>query len=246
MKEKRFQVHPIEELEKAIGYTFKNKELIKEALSHSSFYHEKKGHGEDAYCNERLEFLGDSVLSLVVSKYLFRKYNDNMEGDLTKMRASAVCEKALAVFANEIHLGDYLSLGRGEELNHGRERPSILSDAFEAVLAAIYLDAGADCSPVEAFLMPYVTEYIELTEEKKHTFVDAKTALQQLIQESEGDRLEYVLVAEGGPDHDKWFEMEARLNNNVVGHGRGHSKREAEQAAATEALALFGQALPET
>lgn len=232
---------PMEELEEKLGYRFKNPELLREALSHSSFYNEMRGHGvENAYCNERLEFLGDSVLSVIVSGYLFRTYAENMEGDLTKIRASAVCEKALAAYAAAIGLGDYLYLGRGEEMNDGRHRPSITSDAFEAVLAAIYLDSGEDCEPVARFLMPHVVRYIGETEEKKHTFIDAKTALQQIIQEAAGERLEYVLVSERGPDHNKSFEIEARLNSNIIGRGIGHSKREAEQAAAAEALVLFG------
>lgn len=231
---------PMEELEEKLGYHFNDPELLREALSHSSYYNEQLGRGEHGYCNERLEFLGDSVLSLIVSVYLFRTYAENMEGDLTKIRASAVCEKALATYAAAIGLGDYLLLGRGEDMNNGRHRPSITSDAFEAVLAAIYLDSGESCEPVARFLMPHVIRYISETEEKKHTFVDAKTALQQIIQEAAGEKLEYVLVAEHGPDHDKTFEIEARLNSNVIGRGIGHSKREAEQIAAAEALVLFG------
>lgn len=232
---------PQEELEATLGYRFRNPELLREALSHSSYFNEMRGRGETAYCNERLEFLGDSVLSVIVSSYLFKRYQSNMEGDLTKIRASAVCEKALASYAAKIGLGEYLHLGRGEEMNHGRTRPSITSDAFEAVLAAVYLDSGEDCAPVEKFLMPFVTEYIDNMEETRRTFIDAKTALQQIIQEAEGEVLEYVLVSESGPDHEKVFEIEARLNSNVIGHGKGRSKREAEQLAAAEALVLFGK-----
>ncbi len=232
---------PQEGLEEILGHRFNDPELLKEALCHSSYYNEQRGKGADAYCNERLEFLGDSVLSVIVSNFLFHQYDGIMEGDLTKIRASTVCEKALASYAAEIGLGDYLYLGHGEEINNGRHRPSITSDAFEAVLAALYLDCGSDCGPVEKFLMPFVMGYIEHMEEEEQTFVDAKTALQQIVQEAEGEKLEYVLVSEQGPDHDKTFSVEARLNSNVIGRGTGHSKREAEQNAAAEALVLFGQ-----
>jgi len=229
-----------EVLEQTIGYTFKNKDILKEALTHSSFSNERKSKGIKVECNERLEFLGDSVLSIIVSSYLFEHFKNKQEGDLTKIRASVVCEKALCKFAAVIHLGDYILLGHGEAMNNGRNRPSILADAFEALLAAIYLDSGERFEPVAAFLLPFVIKEIDFI---RHSgvFMDYKTALQQIIQQVEGEKLEYVLVKESGPDHKKVFEVEARLNSNVIGHGSAGSKREAEQLAAKEALVLFGQ-----
>lgn len=158
---------------------------------------------------------------------------------MTKIRAAVVCERALAKYAAKIGLGNYLYLGHGEDINHGRERASITSDAFEAVLAAMYIDSGS-LDTVRNFLLPFVKEEIESIREKS-SFMDYKTALQQIVQQVEGEILEYVLVGESGPDHCKTFDMEARLNSNVIGRGSAHSKREAEQLAAKEALVLFGQ-----
>ncbi len=227
-------------LEKVLGYSFKNKELLSEALTHSSYIneHKKDYSGE---CNERLEFLGDSVLSIVVSYYLFSRYSSRQEGDLTKIRASVVCEKALAKYAKEISLGDYLRLGHGEEKNNGRSRASITSDAFEAVLGAFYIDSGRDCDLIAKFLLPFVKNEIEYIN-REESFIDYKTALQQIVQQADGERLEYIVIDEDGPDHHKTFTVEARLNSNVIGTGKGPSKREAELAAAKDALALFGGA----
>lgn len=230
---------PISLLEKRIGYTFRNRELITLALQHSSYANELKAKGTRLSCNERLEFFGDSVLSLIVSDYLYFRYSSNQEGDLTKIRAAVVCEKALAKYAAKIGLGDFLYLGHGEEINHGRERASITSDAFEALLAAIYIDSGS-LDTVRTFLLPLVIGEIDSIRETS-SFVDYKTALQQIVQQVEGELLEYVLVGEHGPDHCKIFDMEARLNSNVIGRGSAHSKREAEQMAAKEALVLFGE-----
>ena len=227
-------------LENKIGYTFKNKETLTEALTHSSYSNESKSKGIKIECNERLEFLGDSVLSIIVSSYLFEHYRNKQEGDLTKIRASVVCEKALAKFAGEISLGDYIRLGHGEALNNGRKRASILADAFEALLAAIYVDSGESFDTVSAFLLPFIVKEIDEIK-KSGVFVDYKTTLQQIVQQVEGERLEYILVKESGPDHKKVFEVEARLNSNVIGHGSAGSKREAEQLAAKEALILFGE-----
>lgn len=227
-------------LEEKIGYSFKNKEILTEALTHSSYSNESKSKGIKIECNERLEFLGDSVLSIIVSSYLFERYKNKQEGDLTKIRASVVCEKALAKFAGEIALGDYIRLGHGEALNNGRGRASILADAFEALLAAIYIDSDESFDMVSKFLLPFITTEIEEIK-KSGVFVDYKTTLQQIIQQVEGERLEYVLIKESGPDHKKVFEVEARLNSNVIGHGSAGSKREAEQLAAKEALILFGE-----
>lgn len=228
---------PVEELERCIGYTFKDKTLIHTALVHSSYSNETRAHGTNEECNERLEFLGDSVLSLVVSNYLFSKHPDMPEGELSKVRAGTICERALDTFAAEIDLGRYLYLGRGEEISNGRRRPSILADAFEALLAAIYLDGGLD--EVSRLLLPFAEAEIDRILQSGRTD-DYKTMLQQIVQQEKGEILEYVPVNETGPAHKKVFTVEARLNNNVIGTGTGGSKREAEQHAAKEALALFG------
>ncbi len=232
----------MEELEAKIGYTFRDRGTLAEALTHSSYHNEMKAKGERVPYNERLEFLGDSVLSLVVSSYLFEHYGAKQEGDLTKIRAAVVCEKALARFAASLSLGDYLRLGRGEIMTDGRRRPSITADAFEALLAAIYLDSGETFGRVTDFLMPFIVPMVE--EVTKSGFVDYKSALQQIVQQAGGEILEYVCVDEQGPDHNKQFSVEARLNSNVIGRGRAKTKREAEQQAAREALILFGE-LPE-
>ena len=234
------ETKPLCELEEKIGYSFKNKNLITVALTHSSYSNEVKTKGEPLPFNERLEFLGDSVLSIVVSSFLFEKYKNKQEGDLTKIRAAVVCEKALSHFAAEIGLGDYMYLGHGEIISGGRTRPSITSDAFEAVLAAIYLDSDQTFGCVEKFLLPFIEKEIEhITDES--AFIDYKTQLQQIVQQANGEILEYVLVGEKGPDHAKQFEIEARLNSNVIGKGIGRTKRDAEQKAAREALVLFGE-----
>ncbi len=231
---------PMEKLEERIGYTFQNRELLKEALTHSSYHNEMKSRGEICAFNERLEFLGDSVLSIVVSSYIFEKYRNKQEGDLTKIRASVVCEKALAKFAGKIALGDYMFLGHGEVMNNGRSRPSITADAFEALLAAMYLDSGEQFEAVERFVLPFISAEIKQIAENG-VFVDYKTSLQQIVQQASGEILEYVLVKEEGPDHDKEFSVEARLNSNIIGRGVGRTKRQAEQKAAHEALILFGE-----
>ena len=229
------------ELEKKIGYTFKNRGLLMHAMTHSSYSNEEKAKGHNISSNERMEFLGDAVLSIIVSKYLFDNLTGAQEGELSKIRSAVVCEKALASYAEEIDLGKYLLLGHGEDKNHGRERKSILADAFEAVLASIYLDAGKDGKKMVArFLLPHIIEELELAESGGHG-KDYKTLLQQIVQQVEGEVLEYVTVDESGPDHQKSFTVEARLNSNVIGRGKGASKREAEQNAASEALKLFGE-----
>jgi len=226
-------------LEEKIGYRFKDRSLLTLALQHSSYANEQKAKGGGDACNERLEFFGDSVLSLIVSSYLYFHFSSNQEGDMTKIRAAVVCEKALAKYASQIGLGDFLYLGHGEDINHGRERASITSDALEAVLAAIYIDSG-DLDTVRRFILPYVTEEIDCIR-RTASFVDYKTALQQIVQQVNGEILEYVLVGQRGPDHCKTFDIEARLNSNVIGRGSAGSKREAEQLAAKEAMALFGE-----
>lgn len=229
-----------EELERVLGYTFQDRTLLETALTHSSYSNEAKGKGVTVACNERLEFLGDSVLSIVASEYLFSEFTDCPEGELTRMRAEIVCEKALSVFAKKIDLGSYLNLGHGEELSGGRERASLLADAFEATLAAMFLDSGRDKDRVAAFLLPLLrAELAQL--EISGAAKDFKTLLQQFVQQAGGEVLEYFVIDERGPDHDKRFTVEARLNSNVIGTGEGKSKRSAEQMAAKQALSLFGQ-----
>ena len=224
--------------EEKIGYRYNNINLLLLALTHSSYANEVKSKGEKVEFNERLEFLGDSVLSIIVSDYLYKHYPDTPEGDLTRIRASAVCEKTLGKLALDLELGKFMRLGHGEEMSNGRQRISILADAFEALLASMYLDSGSR-EAVEKFLMPRVIPEIkQFVENGKNK--DYKTLLQQIVQQERGEILEYVLVGEEGPDHAKIFTVEARLNSNVIGHGRGKSKREAEQMAAKEALVLFG------
>ncbi|MBE6547672.1 MAG: ribonuclease III [Ruminococcaceae bacterium] len=228
-----------DKLEGKTGHDFKDKMLLQRALTHSSYSNESGAKNHHLLCNERLEFLGDSVLSIIVSKYLFETFPDSPEGELTRMRAELVCERALSSYAISVGLGDYILLGVGEEKNNGRQRKSILADAFEALLAAIYLDSGeSGMDNVRAFLLPFVQEEIKHLG-KSGFSADAKTMLQQFVQQAEGDFLEYVTVGESGPDHMKEFFVEARLNSNVIGRGRGRSKREAEQNAAKEALKLF-------
>lgn len=230
----------IRSLENTVGYTFKDGGLIMRALTHSSHSNESGLKNHHMYCNERLEFLGDSVLSLITSNYLYSKFSDCPEGELTRMRAEVVCERALSGYANTIGLGNYLLLGIGEEKNNGRSRKSILADAFEALLAAIYLDAGeSGMETVEKFLLPFIEKEIENIGKSKGFSGDPKSLLQQFVQQAEGDFLEYIVVDQSGPDHMKTFRVEARLNSNVIGRGQGRSKREAEQNAAKEALELF-------
>lgn len=220
-------------IEQALGYTFKDKELITTALTHSSYSNESK-RGEKN--NERLEFLGDSILSIVVSEYLYKNL-ELAEGDLTKLRASIVCEGSLANFARKIDLGSYLRLGRGEEHSGGGSRPSILADAFEAVIGAIYLDSGIESA--RKFLLPFFKDIAKVGEVVD--FRDYKTQLQEIVQKNPEERVHYVLVDERGPDHQKCFTVELRLNSNVIGRGEGRSKKVAEQMAAKQALELMGQ-----
>ena len=224
----------MEELERKIGYQFKNKALMREAITHSSYAKERKS--QHIKYNERLEFLGDAVLSIVVSDYIFKHCPELPEGELTKLRASLVCEKSLFEFAKIIDLGKYLILSKGERNNGGAERPSILSDAFEALIAAIYIDGGYE--PASKHILNFVIPAIKNSKTKKNK--DYKTTLQEIVQKNPGEKLEYVLVAESCPDHNKHFVVEVHLNSNVIGKGGGRSKKEAEQQAAHEALELMG------
>jgi ribonuclease-3 len=214
--------------EKTIGYQFKDKKLLTQALTHSSYANEKKL--GKLGCNERLEFLGDAVLELISSDFLFKKYPGIPEGELTKKRASMVCEPSLAYCAREFGLPAYLLLGKGEDMTGGRNRDSIISDATEALLGAIYLDGGyenANC---------FVQKFILNDMEHKQLFYDSKTILQEIVQETSTNPVEYVLVKEEGPDHDKRFQVEVRVDGIVQGSGVGHTKKAAEQAAAYQAI----------
>ena len=219
--------------EEKIGYTFKNKNLLHEALSHSSYANEcKKGRNS----NERLEFLGDSVLSIVISEHLFNHFKHLPEGDLTKIRASLVCEKALFEFSKQISLGEFILLGKGEENTGGRTRPSIVSDAFEAVIAAVFLDGGMESA--REYVLGFIPKDLDKNSAKK--LQDYKTILQEIIQRNPEEKVEYVLRSQSGPDHDRHFVVEVCLYTIVIGHGEGHSKKQAEQQAAKEALKLMG------
>ena len=224
-------------LEEKLGYSFQDSSLLEHALTHSSYANESRGR---CTSNERLEFLGDSVLSIVVSRYLYTAYPQEGEGILTNMRKDVVCAEALARYARGIGIGDCLLLGKGEAQSGGYDKENILADAFEALLAAIYLDAGErGMDIIAAFLLPLVQK--DLSElESKGIDGDYKTPLQQLVQQTEGDVLEYVLIRADGPDHQKTFEVEVRVNSNPCGRGIGTSKRKAEQAAAKAALKVFG------
>lgn len=223
-------------LEKRLNYKFKNIDLLKNALVHSSYANEVRG---NVHSNERLEFLGDSVLSIIVSEHLYNKFPNMPEGELTRMRASLVCEKSLCEFSRELGIGKYLNLGKGEDKNGGRERDSILADAFEAVLAAVYLDGGMDAA--KAHIMNTVLRDIKHCEDD--TFKDYKTTLQEVIQRNPEESVSYILVDESGPDHNKSFTVEVHLNSNVIGEGIGKSKKQAEQMAAKQALELMGEIL---
>lgn len=221
------------ELENKLEYHFKNKKYLETALTHSSYANEVRGAGSS---NERLEFLGDSVLGVIVADYLFKNYPKMPEGDLTKTRASLVCEKACCGFSKQLGVGEFLLLSHGEQNSGGRTRSSILADAFEAILAAIYLDGGME--EARKFVLRFVAPLVGNTKPK--SFKDYKTVLQEIIQQNPEEHLEYVLTGESGPDHDKHFNVEVHLNSNVIGKGGGRSKKEAEQQAAREALELMG------
>ena len=211
-------------LEEIIGYTFKNEHLLPHALTHSSYANER--HWDKKRCNERLEFLGDAVLEVVSSEFLFLNHPDMPEGEMTKLRASLVCEPALAYCAEAISLGDYLILGKGEDMTGGRKRPSVVSDAMEAVIGAIYLDGGL--ANAKEFIHRFILNDIE----HKQLFYDSKTILQEMVQAKYKETLVYELVKEEGPDHNKSFEVSAMLGDQEIGRGIGRTKKSAEQRAA--------------
>ena len=218
----------LEELQGKIGYRFQNTDLLKQALTHSSFANEQKINKLKDY--ERLEFLGDAVLELVSSEFLFRENPQMPEGQLTKLRASMVCEPALAYCAKDIDLGSYILLGRGEEYTGGRYRSSITSDVMEAIIGAIFLDGGIENAK------KHIYRFILSDLENKILFLDSKTILQEEIQKKKDAQLRYELIGESGPDHNKQFTVDAYLNDVLIGSGTGRTKKAAEQQAAYEAL----------
>ncbi len=218
----------LRELEKKTGYEFTDRKLFRRSMTHSSYANEHKMDKKE--CNERLEFLGDAVLELVCSDFLFSRYEDKPEGEMTKLRASIVCEPTLAYCAEELKLGEYLLLGKGEEMTGGRGRNSIVSDAMEALIGAIYLDGGF--ASAKEFIHRFVLNDIE----HKRLFYDSKTILQEMVQ-SEGDRSPvYEIIAEAGPDHDKKFEVRVLVEDREMGRGTGRSKKLAEAMAAYHAI----------
>lgn len=220
--------YPIEELEKRIGYTFKDKSLLRQAVTHSSYANERKINKEPSY--ERLEFLGDAVLELVSSEFFFHEYPDMSEGKMTKMRASAVCEQALAIPAKELEIGKFIRFSKGEEQTGGRERESIVADVIEAIAGAIYLESGYE--EAKQFISRFVLNDLE----KKQLFYDAKSILQEKTQNEKLPDVRYELIGESGPDHHKCFEVVAYVGDKLMGSGKGKSKKAAEQQAAYETL----------
>lgn len=214
----------LEELEEVIGYQFQDKQKLTHAMTHSSYANEH--HMDKLMCNERLEFLGDAVLELVSSEFLYQKNVKSQEGELTKVRASMVCEPTLAFCAGELRLGEFLLLGKGEETTGGRERNSIVSDSMEALIGAIYLDGGF------ANAKEFIHRFILNDMEDKQLFFDSKTILQELVQSIGDEVLTYDLLREEGPDHSKMFEVCARVGEEQIGRGCGRTKKAAEQVAA--------------
>ena len=219
----------LKDLEEAIGYRFQNITLLQQAMAHSSYANERWHNS--LMSNERLEFLGDSILGMLVADYLYRTFPNRPEGELTRMRADMVCERSLAVVAVQLNLGKHLLLGKGEEQGGGRGRESILADAVESVIAACYLDGGMEAA--KSFVEKFVLVHVPVNRPNN---MDYKTALQEKVQQKKNQTLSYVLVGESGPDHDKHFQVELRLNDQVVGVGSGSSKKRAEQDAAKAAL----------
>lgn len=223
----------LDELEKSIGYKFNQPKYLYIAVTHSSYANETNGRIKSY---ERLEFLGDAVLSIVTSEYIFKHCPELPEGELTKLRAALVCEKTLCRFSKQINVGKYLQLSRGERHSGGENRPSILADVFEAILAAIYLDGGIE--EARKFVLKFIVP--EISNPRIDNFRDYKTDLQEVVQKNPEESIEYVLTNQIGPDHNKRFTVEVRVNNNTIGKGSGKSKKEAEQQAAREALSLMG------
>ncbi len=227
----------LNELQKNLEYSFKDLELLETALTHSSYANENNLHPSKS--NQRLEFLGDTIINLVVSEYLYNKYPFYPEGELTKIRAKVVCESSLALVARKIKLGDYLLLGKGEESTGGRKRDSILADASEAITGAVFLDSDYDT--VKQFLVSRFETDIVRAVAKGNLFIDYKTQLQEKLQKITKERISYNVTREEGPDHNKIFYVDVFLGSDVIGSGFGRNKKEAEQLAAREALILMGE-----
>lgn len=236
MKNNLSKIDWLEPLEKDLGYKFKNIELLKTAFTHSSYANENKMKITEN--NERLEFLGDAILNLIVSHYLYKKYQDYPEGELTKIRATVVCESSLAFAARKINLGKYLLIGKGEETTGGRERDSILADASEALTGAIYIDSDFDTT--SKLLLKNFEEDIVYAVAKGALFIDYKTDLQEKFQRIKKSKIEYRVLKEVGPDHNKIFYMDVVVNDKTIGKGSGRNKKEAEQMAAKQALMIMG------
>ena len=219
---------PMEELENRIGYQFRNRDLLRQALTHSSFLNEQKIHKTQDY--ERVEFLGDAILEMVSSEFLYHRYPEMPEGELSKLRASMVCEKALAFCARDLELGQYLILGKGEDATGGRERESIIADVMESITGAIFLDSGLE--EAKRFIFEFILNDLE----NKQLFVDSKSKLQELVQGKYHCEVHYELIGESGPDHDKTFHVNVRMGDRLLGTGSGRNKKLAEQQAAYQAL----------
>ena len=219
------------EIEKSIGYTFKNKKLLEKALTHTSYAYENK-----VESNEKLEFLGDSILEFISSKYIYSKYPNLKEGEMTKVRATVVCEESLHKVAKLHGFSDFLKLGKSEQLSGGKNRPAILADSVEAVIAAIYLDGGLE--PVDKFIVENLSNEIEMA--TKHVGIrDYKTVLQEKLQEHGEVKIEYQIISEKGPDHDKIFEAQVSCDGRILAKGKGKSKKEAHMSAAKKALEII-------
>ena len=226
----------LKEFEATIQYTFQDKSLLVEALTHSSYVHELGR--KKRKCNERMEFLGDAVLSIISAEYLYHKYPEENEGTLTKRRSALVCTESLSEFARMIGLSDYLIMGKGAALAGDEKRDTVLENAFEALIAAIYLDGGME--QAKAFVLPFLKMELKMPQSQ---FKDYKSQFQIIIQQNPDEVFQYKLVDEYGPDHDKRYVVELYVNSNVVGRGEGTSKKNAEQEAARQALELMGVAL---
>jgi ribonuclease-3 len=227
----------LKKLQSVINYKFKDIKLLNTSLTHSSYANENKD--KSGGNNERLEFLGDTVISLVVSEYLYKRFSEFPEGELTKRRASVVCESSLAFAARKIDLGKYLLLGKGEEATGGRERDSILADAFEALTGAIYVDGGLE--KTEEYLLGLFEQEVIYALSKGTLFIDYKTELQEVLQKKTKSKIEYKVEKEAGPDHNKKFYMNVIVENKIIGSGMGRNKKEAEQMAAKQALLKIGE-----
>lgn len=227
----------LEEIQKKINYFFKDIELLNISLTHSSYSNENKMRANEN--NERLEFLGDAIIGLVVSEYLYNRFKEFPEGEMTKKRAAIVCESSLAFAARKINLGDYILLGKGEEATGGRNRDSILADAFEALAGAIFIDGGLNST--RNYLLGMFEEEVIYAISKGNLFIDYKTELQEVLQKKGKPKIEYNVEKEAGPDHNKKFYMNVIVENKIIGSGMGRNKKEAEQMAAKQALIRIGE-----